>query len=67
MNGNTRINLFGEKTRKKELNLFRQKKLTLRLLVTKEVIVNKNEFIFLKICLSICQSEIKKIFIEKQT
>ena len=47
MNGNTRINLFGEKTRKKELNLFRQKKLTLRLLATKQVIVNKNKFIFL--------------------
>ena len=38
---------FGEKNRKKELNLLDKKNLTLRLLVTKEVIVNKNEFIFL--------------------
>ena len=41
MDGNTRINLFGEKTRKKELNLFRQKKPYLK------TFVNKTEFIFL--------------------
>ena len=54
MDGNTRINLFGEKTRKKELNLFRQKKPYLK------TFVNKTEFIFLQIWLSMCQNEIKK-------